>query len=102
MAYLRLRQICLVARALEPAVADLADIFGLTACYRDGNVGKYGLVNALLPIGASFLEVVARPSRTARPPAAISNGAAATAATWSSSTATTSSAAAGAWTRSAC
>jgi len=59
MAYLRLRQICLVARALEPAVADLADIFGLAVCYRDGNVGKYGLVNALFPIGASFLEVVA-------------------------------------------
>jgi len=57
--YLRLRQICLVAHTLEPAVADLADIFGLTVCYRDGNVGKYGLVNALLPIGASFLEVVA-------------------------------------------
>lgn len=59
MAYLRLRQICLVAHTLEPAIADLAEIFGLAVCYRDGNVGKYGLVNALLPIGASFLEVVA-------------------------------------------
>jgi len=57
--YLRLRQICLVARALEPAVADLADIFGLAVCYRDGNVARYGLVNALLPIGSAFLEVVA-------------------------------------------
>ncbi|HEX6841958.1 MAG TPA: VOC family protein [Stellaceae bacterium] len=59
MAYLRLRQICLVARELEPRVAEFADIFGLAVCHRDGNVGKYGLVNALLPIGASFLEVVA-------------------------------------------
>jgi len=58
-AYLRLRQICLVARALEPAIADLAAIFGLEVCYRDGNVAKYGLVNALLPIGSAFLEVVA-------------------------------------------
>jgi hypothetical protein len=58
-AYLRLRQICLVARELEPAVADLADIFGLEVCYRDGNVARYGLVNALLPIGSAFLEVVA-------------------------------------------
>ena len=58
-AYLRLRQICLVARALEPAIADLAEIFGLEVCYRDGNVGRYGLVNALLPIGSAFLEVVA-------------------------------------------
>jgi catechol 2,3-dioxygenase-like lactoylglutathione lyase family enzyme len=57
--YLRLRQICLVARALEPAIADLADIFGLEVWYRDGNVARYGLVNALLPIGNAFLEVVA-------------------------------------------
>jgi hypothetical protein len=59
MAYLRLRQICLVAPELEPAVADLAEIFGLAVCYRDGNVAKYLLVNALLPVGRCFLEVVA-------------------------------------------
>jgi hypothetical protein len=58
-AYLRLRQLCLVAHELEPAIADLGAIFGLDICYRDGNVGKYGLVNALLPIGKCFLEVVA-------------------------------------------
>jgi Glyoxalase-like domain len=58
-AYLRLRQICLVASELEQAIADLADIFGLQVCYRDGNVARYGLVNALLPIGSAFLEVVA-------------------------------------------
>jgi hypothetical protein len=62
-AYLRLRQLCLVAHELEPAIADLGAIFGLDICYRDGNVGKYGLVNALLPIGKCFLEVVA-PTRT--------------------------------------
>jgi len=59
MSYLRLRQICLVAGALEPAVSDLADILGLAICYRDPNVARYGLVNALLPLGDSFLEVVA-------------------------------------------
>jgi glyoxalase-like protein len=57
--YLRLRQLCLVARQLEPAIADLGSILGLDICYRDGNVGKYGLVNALLPVGKCFLEVVA-------------------------------------------
>jgi hypothetical protein len=57
--YLRLRQICLVARALEPAITDLTEIFGLEVCYRDGHVARYGLVNALLPIGSAFLEVVA-------------------------------------------
>ena len=59
MAYLRLRQLCLVARELEPTLRDLGRIFGLAICYRDGNVAKYGLVNALFPIGTSFLEVVA-------------------------------------------
>ncbi|MGO8917554.1 MAG: VOC family protein [Stellaceae bacterium] len=59
MGYLRLRQICLVAGALEPVLADLAAILGLAVCYRDGNVARYGLVNALLPLGRSFLEVVA-------------------------------------------
>src|SRR5260370_36122255 len=57
--YLRLRQICLVARELEPVIADIRAILGLDVCYRDSGVAKYGLVNALLPIATSFLEVVA-------------------------------------------
>jgi hypothetical protein len=57
--YLRLRQICLVAPRLEPAISDIADIMGLSVCYRDGNVAKYGLENALLPVDTILLEVVA-------------------------------------------
>ena len=57
--YLRLRQICLVAPRLEPVVSDIADIMGLKICYRDGNVAKYGLENALLPVDTILLEVVA-------------------------------------------
>jgi hypothetical protein len=57
--YLRLRQICLVASHLEPVVTDIADILGLEVCYRDGNVAKYGLENALLPVDTILLEVVA-------------------------------------------
>src|ERR1044072_684475 len=49
-AYLRLRQICLVAPHLEPAISDISAIMGLDVCYRDGNVAKYGLQNALLPV----------------------------------------------------
>ncbi len=33
---LRLRQICLVARDLEPVVADLKRVFGLEVCYTNG------------------------------------------------------------------
>ena len=56
---MRLRQICLVAPALAPAVAELTDVLGLDVCFRDDSVAKYGLENAVIPIGACFLEVVA-------------------------------------------
>lgn len=56
--YMRLRQICLVAPHLEPLISDIAGIMGLAVCYRDGNVAKYGLENALLPVDTILLEVV--------------------------------------------
>src|SRR6202043_3532081 len=43
----------------EPVVGDIAAIMGLRVCYRDGNVAKYGLENALLPVDTILLEVVA-------------------------------------------
>jgi hypothetical protein len=58
MTYLHLRQICLVAPALEPVVSDIAAIMRLEVCYRDPHVSKYGLENALLPVGSILLEVV--------------------------------------------
>jgi hypothetical protein len=57
--YLRLRQICLVAPHLAPVISDISEIMGLNVCYRDGNVAKYGLENALLPVDTILLEVVA-------------------------------------------
>src|SRR5260370_10643737 len=57
--YMRLRQICLVAPQLEPVISDIAGIMGLNVCYRDGNVAKYGLRNAMLPVDTILLEVVA-------------------------------------------
>jgi hypothetical protein len=57
--YIRLRQICLVSPSIEPVTSDIADIMGLIVCYRDGNVAKYGLENALLPVDTILLEVVA-------------------------------------------
>ncbi len=56
---MRLRQICLVAPQLEPVIEDIVAIMGLSVCYRDGNVAKYGLENALLPVDTILLEVVA-------------------------------------------
>jgi hypothetical protein len=56
---LRLRQICLVAPHLEPSVSTMCTVLGTMVSYVDPNVEQYGLVNALMPIGNSFLEVVA-------------------------------------------
>ena len=55
---MRLRQIAFVAKDLEPVVAALHAAFGLNVAYRDPAVGVYGLVNAVLPAGGDFLEVV--------------------------------------------
>jgi hypothetical protein len=54
-----MRQICLVARQLAPVVEELQSVLGLEVCHRDPGVGKYGLENALFPVGDKFLEVVA-------------------------------------------
>ncbi len=56
---IQLRQICLVARELEPVLQDLTDILGIKRCYVDPGVGAFGLENTLMPIGVNFLEVVA-------------------------------------------
>jgi hypothetical protein len=56
---LRLRQIALVAEKLEPVLDDLRSVLGLEVCYRDPGVERFGLENALLPVGNQFLEVVA-------------------------------------------
>lgn len=58
MGYLRLRQICLVAEDLAAREAEVAGVLGLSVCYRDPGVGKYGLENALFTAGGTFLEIV--------------------------------------------
>ncbi len=59
MTAIQLRQICLVARNLESTIEDLEQVFGIRRCYVDPGVGKWGLVNTLLPIGRNLIEVVA-------------------------------------------
>jgi hypothetical protein len=57
--FLRLRQLCLVARELQPVVDDLCAVLGLEVCHRDPEVARFGLHNALMRVGTSFIEVVA-------------------------------------------
>lgn len=56
---LHLRQVCLVARDLAPVEAEITEILGLSPAYRDPAVAKWGLENAVFPVGRQFLEVVA-------------------------------------------
>ncbi len=56
--WLRLRQICLVAKDLEVETDRIRKIFGLEVCYRDPNVARYGLENVLFPVGTDFIEIV--------------------------------------------
>jgi len=64
---MRIRQIALVARELEPVVAALVDVFDIEVGYRDPGVGHFGLENAVMPVGDTFLEVVSpvQPDTTA-------------------------------------
>ncbi|MGD8859545.1 MAG: VOC family protein [Myxococcales bacterium] len=55
---LRIRQLALVARDLDPVVQRLCDALGVDVCYRDPGVGHFGLHNAVMAIGDTFLEVV--------------------------------------------
>lgn len=55
----RLRQVALVAAELDPVVERLCDAFDLSVAYRDPGVALFGLVNAVMPVGIDFLEVVA-------------------------------------------
>jgi len=54
----RLRQVALVARELDPAVAALCAALDVEVCFRDPGVAFFGLHNALMAIGDTFLEVV--------------------------------------------
>ena len=61
---MRIRQVAIAAPALEPVVEDLRAVLGLEVCFHDPGVEVFGLRNALLPLGDTFLEVLApiRPS----------------------------------------
>ena len=54
-----LRQVCLVAQKLEPAIVALTSVLGLERCHVDPGVRKWGLENTLMAVGTNFLEVVA-------------------------------------------
>ena len=55
---MRLRQIALVARDLEPLAKALHTTLGLNVAFRDPGVAVFGLVNVVMPVGGEFIEIV--------------------------------------------
>jgi Glyoxalase-like domain len=54
----RIRQAVVVARDLEKVVGDLTAILGIEVAFNDPSVREFGLRNAVMPLGDTFLEVV--------------------------------------------
>ena len=55
---MRLRQVALIARKLEPVAQALSAVFGLEIAFRDPAVAVFGLANVVMPVGGEFLEVL--------------------------------------------
>lgn len=55
---MRLRQVVIAARDLHATVDQLTDVFAIDVAFRDPGVAAFGLHNAVMPIGDTFLEVV--------------------------------------------
>jgi len=54
----RLRQVALIARDCNQVAAELRSAFGWAAPYADPAVAQFGLINAVLTAGDTFVEVV--------------------------------------------
>ena len=54
---MRVRHIALVARDLEPVVDDLQAVLGIEVSFRDPQIRQFGMHDAVLPIGDTFVEV---------------------------------------------
>lgn len=63
----RLRQVALAAHDCEKTATALQQTFGWPDPFRDPGVGEFGLINAVFPVGNTFVEVVSpvQPDTTA-------------------------------------
>ena len=55
---MRLRQVALVAKELDPIRSVIFELLGLTQDFADPIVRQFGLRNSVVPIGDTFLEIV--------------------------------------------
>ena len=55
---MRIRQFVVVARDLESVVEDFQSVLGIEVGFNDPQVKEFGLRNAVMPVGDTFLEVI--------------------------------------------
>jgi hypothetical protein len=55
---MKLRQVALAAPTLEPLRTALMTLLGVTQDFADPGVGEFGLVNSVMALGDTFLEIV--------------------------------------------
>jgi hypothetical protein len=55
---MRIRQFVVVARDLDRVVGDLTAVLGIEVGFNDTTIKEFGLENAVMPVGDTFLEVV--------------------------------------------
>jgi len=55
---MKIRQFVIVARDLDRVVADLTAVLGIEVGFNDPTIKEFGLRNAVMPVGDTFLEVV--------------------------------------------
>ena len=55
---MRIRQLVLVAQERDKVVNALCDVFNLEVAFYDPGIIHFGLENAVIPVGDTFLEVV--------------------------------------------
>ena len=55
---MRIRQLVLVSEKRDPVVSDLCNLFRVEVAFYDPGIIHFGLENAVIPVGDTFLEVV--------------------------------------------
>ena len=55
---MRIRQLVLVAEDRDKVVNDLCNLFKIEVAFYDPGIIHFGLENAVIPVGDTFLEVV--------------------------------------------
>ena len=55
---MRLRQLVIVAEERDSIANQICDVFDLKVAFHDDGLIHFGLINSLIPLGDTFIEIV--------------------------------------------